>query len=1123
MRRDAQRRARQELRGSSTLAAPADETHDANHYGLAYAAGEHDRVGLEGLGEVPVHLDLVGRAPSCAGPHGGTARRVYGDCMPRSSHRPLGASWTVPALLLAGVTAQSAAVPASAAVDFTRDVRPILAGHCFACHGPDGGARKADLRLDRREDALAARDGGASIVPGDPDASALWQRVASDDPDEVMPPPKAHKPLTAAQRATLRAWIAAGAPYAAHWAFVPPRPAAVPALPPADAPTPIDAFVRAPLRARGLGWNAEADRATLLRRLSFDLTGLPPTADEVAAFVADPATDAYERAVDRLLASPHCAERLALPWLDASRYADTNGFSIDGGRHLWLWRDWVIAAFAANKPFDRFLVEQLAGDLLPAADDAMRTATGFQRNAMITHEGGTIAAENLVTYGADRTKTFGEAVLGLTVGCAQCHDHKYDPISQREYYGLFAFFNQTSEPAHGGDGGNNAPPAIDAQSVLATGEEDALRARIAALEAQLAAPAPELVAAWVAEQRLRLAARGVGLGLHACTPTAITTPNTGSGYRIVENRFAVVDRPMSGLAFDVAMELPRTEAPITGLRVVMHADPQQPQEGWGWGGGAGGKRTFALTCLSLSAGTVPSPQVNLYDAMPIARVTASSWQESDDGRDRPEGALDTPARSGWMPDLAADGPVHLTATFAMPLPPDASCLTAQLHFGRYGDLTAKRMEFFAVTGSDDGTDLPPVIVTLVQAEAPLPPEQQRELAAYVARRAPVFEPLRVDLQNARERLAVRTQKFSTMVMDVAANPRPTHVLHRGAYDQPREQVAAGVPTALPPLPAGAGADRLALARWVVDPGHPLTARVAVNRFWQMLFGHGLVRTPADFGTQGEAPTHPELLDWLAVDFVQHGWDVRRLLRQIVTSAAYRQSAVVDDAVRARDPDNRLLARGPRHRLPAEFVRDAALATSGLLVRQLGGPSVNPYTPGDPWREISHFGSSPATAQAFVQDHGEKLWRRSLYTYWKRTLPPPNMALFDAPNREVCVVDRANTNTPLQALALLNDVTFVEAARAFAERIWRRASDDDARLRWAFAEATSRTADAAELVVLRRALQRERVRYAADRDAAARLLAHGESPRSADVPPAEHAAWTQVATLLLNLTDAVTKP
>jgi hypothetical protein len=360
-------------------------------------------------------------------------------------------------------------------------------------------------------------------------------------------------------------------------------------------------------------------------------------------------------------------------------------------------------------------------------------------------------------------------------------------------------------------------------------------------------------------------------------------------------------------------------------------------------------------------------------------------------------------------------------------------------------------------------------------------------------------------------------------MDTATQPRPTHVLHRGVYDQPRELVAAGVPAVLPPLPAGAAPDRLALARWAVDPAHPLTARVAVNRFWQMLFGAGLVRTPADFGTQGELPTHPELLDWLAVDFVRHGWDVRRLLRQIVTSATYRQSAVVDAAVRARDPDNRLLARGPRHRLPAELVRDHALAVSGLLVRQLGGPSVNPYTPGDPWREISHFGSSPATAQAFVQDHGEKLWRRSLYTYWKRTLPPPNMALFDAPNREVCVVDRAATNTPLQALVLLNDVTFVEAARAFAERIVQRAADDDGRLRWAFCEATSRTPDGADLTVLRRALRRERARYAGDSEAAARLLAHGESVRTAAIAPVEHAAWTQLASLLLNLTDAVTKP
>ncbi|MFZ9914293.1 MAG: PSD1 and planctomycete cytochrome C domain-containing protein, partial [Phycisphaerales bacterium] len=947
----------------------------------------------------------------------------------------------VPAMLAAlalGAGMDEGATPR--AVDFNRDVRPILADNCFSCHGFDAGTRKADLRLDRAEFAYAERDGVVAVRPRDLAASELWKRITSADADEVMPPPSSHRALTAAQKDTLRAWIEQGAPYAEHWAFVAP---ARPALPEgtAEGASPIDAFVRARLIAEGLSPAPEADRATLARRVTLDLTGLPPTADEVAAFVSDARADAYERLVDRLLESPHYGERMALPWLDAARYADTNGFSIDGGRHQWLWRDYVIHSFNANKPFDRFLVEQLAGDLLPDRTEETLVATGFQRNAMITHEGGTIAEENLVNYGVDRVKTYGEAVLGLTLGCAQCHDHKFDPITQRDYYSLFAYFNQTTEPAHGGDGGVNAPPSAALKSVLATGEETALRERIAMLEARLAEVDPAALAAWETDERAKLAARGKDLALHPARLLKISTPNTGSGFEIEAERFALVTRPMGFLAFDVSMELPELDAPVTGVRVVMHPAPDAPQAGWGWGGGRDGKRTFALTSFSVSADRAPGDQVNLYRLLEVARVTASSW----DGENRPEGVLETRGETAWMPDLASEGPVHLTATFARPIAAgEATHLTVQVNFGRYGDVTARRMEFFAVTGADDGVSVPPAVrAALETAPEARTPEMTAALRDEFTRHAPATERTRIDLANARERLAVRTEAFSTMVMDTAPAPRATHVLHRGVYSEPRESVDARTPSVLPALD-GVPANRLGLAQWTVDARNPLVARVAVNRFWQMFFGTGLVKTSADFGTQGEWPSHPELLDHLAVDFRESGWDVKRLVRAIVTSATYRQSSAATREALERDPENRLLARGPRFRLGAELIRDHALATSGLLVRQLGGPSVNPYTPGDPWREISHFGSSPATAQAFIQDHGEKLYRRSLYTYWKRTMPPPNMASFDAPNRETCVVDRANTNTPLQALVLLNDVQFVEAARAFAERIMRRQGDDGAR-------------------------------------------------------------------------------
>ena len=1029
--------------------------------------------------------------------------------------------------VIASIVAVAAVSPAGFAgaesgdrtIDFSRDVRPILAAHCFTCHGFDAEARKADLRLDTPEGAFREVDGFAAIVAGDLDASLLWERVSADDVHDRMPP-SPHPPLDPEELETIRAWIEAGAPYDAHWAFVPPSP-------PADLGTDfIDALVGERLLAEGLDFSPRASRETLVRRVTLDLTGLPPSADEVAAIVADPRPDEVVHAelVDRLLASPHYGERMALPWLDAARYADTNGFSIDGGRHAWLWRDWVIHSFNANKPYDRFLVEQLAGDLLPDRTDETLVATGFQRNAMVTHEGGTIPEENLVTYGADRVRTYGEAVLGLTVGCAQCHDHKYDPISQRDYYRLFAYFNQTSENAYGGDGGVNAGPTATLKSVLATGEEAALRERIASLEAALATVDPDRFAAWVAAERATLAGRGRGLDLHPTRVLSMTTPNTGSGFQVEDERFAVVTRPMSFLAFDMALELPTGDAaitePITGLRAVMHPSPDAPDAGWGWGGGADGKQTFALTNISVSADRVPSPQVNLYRLVPLAGATASSWSADA----RPEGVLDTKREHAWTPDLAAEGPVHITVRFAEPLDPaEASHLTAQLNFGRYGNVTAKRMEFFAITGTDDGAAHPPAIVSLIETpSADLTADERVALERVFLREAPVLEPLRVDLANARERLAVRTQAHSALVMDTAANPRETRILHRGNYADPREVVSAGTPAFLPPLPEGVEPTRLALAEWTVSPTNPLTARVAVNRVWQVLFGRGLVSTAGDFGTQGSLPTNPDLLDALATQFVSHGWDVKRLIKSIVTSRTYCQQSEVSIELLERDPDNELLARGPRFRLPAELIRDAALRTSGLLVDQLGGPSVNPYTPGDPWREISHYGSSPASAQSFHQDHGEKLHRRSLYTYWKRTLPPPSMATLDAPNRETCVVDRSATNTPLQALVLLNDTQFVEAARGLAERIIARAGDDDDRLAWAFAEATGRRPTARELAVVARALARERRTYRADPVQAEALLGVGESPRDATIDPAEHAAWTQVAALVLNLSETITR-
>ncbi len=1040
------------------------------------------------------------------------------------------------------------------AVDYSRDIKPILSEHCFACHGFDEKGRKGKLRLDVAESAYAERNGFVRIKPGNLANSDVWTRLTSTDEEEMMPPPKDHAQLSAAQKEKIKTWIVEGAKYSEHWSFVAPKKAPLP-VGSGPAANPIDPFVRAQLAKENLRPAAEADRRTLLRRLAFDLTGLPPTSAEVEAFANDRDPVAYEKRVTRLLASPHFGERLALDWLDAARYADTNGFSIDGGRNMWLWRDWVIQAYNDNQPYDRFLVEQLAGDLLPERTDADLIASGFQRNNMVTHEGGTIPEENLTNYNADRVKTLGEAVLGLTLGCAQCHDHKFDPITQKDYFRTFAFFNSLGDKGLDGNAGVNPGPSIRARTVLKTGEEPALRSQIAALEAKLARRDDAVLAAWESRERTQLAERGKNLRVLPLKASKVSTPNRGAGFEVTDEGRVKIRNAGDLGAFDILAELPSAAGPITGVRFIMHPVPEFALGGWGPGPSKPAamrdakkkksaapaeqpeqKGSFKLTAIAVSADSVPGDQVNLHKLEKYARVTANSWEPQNPAA----GVLDPRNDSGWSPDRATEGPVHLTATLARPLDAAATpFLTAQLNFGAGKAMIPGLIEVAVITGTDDGTDLPAeVVAALALPSAQRTPEQVATLWRQCSAHSIELQRDRVALENLRERLATLTEPFTTMAMAVAEKPRDTFILNRGDYAQPGEKVTAGTLSTLPPMPEGAPANRLGLAQWIVMKENPLTARVAVNRFWKLLFGTGLVATPADFGSQGEWPSHPELLDWLAVDFVEHGWNVKRLVAQIVTSATYRQSSVATAALLERDPQNRLLARGPRFRLPAELVRDQALAVSGLLAPSVGGPSVNPYTPGDLWREVSHYGSSPATAQTFVQDHGDKLYRRSLYTYWKRTAPPPNMMAFDAPNREVCTVARGNTTTPLQALVTLNDPQFVEAARAFAERILLRkgssekerkrdgekgsATVDDERLRWAFAECVSRPPQVRELSVLVTALKRERARYAANLPAASALLGAGESSRNEALPLAEHAAWAQVASLLLNLSETITR-
>tara|TARA_R110002049_G_scaffold4601_5_gene32818 strand:+ start:1130055 stop:1133720 length:3666 start_codon:yes stop_codon:yes gene_type:complete len=1032
-------------------------------------------------------------------------------------------------------------------IKFNRDIRPILSETCFHCHGPDEHARRADLRLDTIAGATEDLGGYQAIVPGNLDESEAWRRILSDDPDELMPPAESHLVLTPDQKQMFRRWIEEGAVYEGHWAFQPPVARSSTVTDEAnDSETAwgrneIDAFVLARLAEEGMKPSREADARTLIRRLSFDLTGLPPSVNEVRKFIRDyreRGEAAWQDAITRLLDSPHFGERMAVPWMDQSRYADTNGYSIDGGRHMWLWRDWVIQAYNDNMPFDQFAIEQLAGDLLPGATDSQRIATGFNRNHMITHEGGTIPAENLTNYAADRVKTTSEVFLGLTMGCAQCHDHKYDPISQQEYYEFFAFFNELSDKGNDGNGGLNASPSITAQTVIETDE-------LAELERELEQQQHQWLTytdgfdEWVSAARKEILTRGVGFGLRELKLLDVSSPNRPGPYEIRDDGSVFASVPSRGLnAFSHVLQL-SGETPVSGIRIQFfpHAGvadnvaEKAGKDGTGKGGGDASATLTPhpegvpkITTVLASAGNLPAKQVDYHQQLGLSFATASS---SIDGH-APHAVLDERNLDWWQPDDATQ-PQHLTLTFDEPIDPvKTPYLSVMVFFGRPNSLPSHwRIDGFS--GNDTDSIYPAQMVDALsrplrkgspdwtKAEEELIRQQFRE-------RAEQLEPLRIRIANLSERIAVLSESFSTMVMDTAKEPRQTFVLSRGQYDAPLDPVESNTPRALPPLPTNDRATRLDFARWLVQSDHPLTSRVAVNRLWALFFGTGIVATSADFGSQGQWPSHPELLDWLAIRFVDSGWDQKELIRTIVSSATYRQDSSVTQDQGTLDPQNRLLGRGPRFRLPAEFIRDQALALSGLLVPRIGGPSVQPYQPMGLWKEVSHFGSTPATKQVFVQDRGEKRYRRSLYTFVKRTSPHPSMAAFDAPNREMCIMQRGVTNTPMQALVTLNDPQFSEAARVFAQHLLVETRDktETQRMHQAFEKVTGRLPKREEAQVIEEFFGGELERYRQDVDAAQLAIRVGDSPCDPSLDPAMLAAWTSVASLLMNLSETLTR-
>lgn len=1026
----------------------------------------------------------------------------------------------------------SAESAAAALIDFNRQVKPILAENCFKCHGFDEGSREGGLRLDVRESALRpAKSGDTAIVPGRPELSMLLTRVT--DQFDAMPPAETGKRLQPEQVEILRQWIADGAPYATHWSFVPPIAAPLPDTKRSGwARNAIDAFVLARLEREALVPQPEPARNVLLRRASLDLTGFPPSTAMVDAFLYDPAPGAYERAVDRLLASSHYGERMAVDWLDAARYADSNGFFRDNTRQIWPWRDWVIQAFNRNVPFDQFTVEQLAGDLLPNPTPEQRIATGFNRNHMVTGETGIIDEEYRVEYVADRTETTATVWMGLTVGCARCHDHKYDPISQADYYRLFAFFNSSVEK--GMISPDDPPPVMDVATPAQRTELERLAALRKSAEGAFDAvttPLAPRIGAWAASAAATLTPSREKLLSHVgfeSDPSSVISGLTEPLARAVEKGSVYHEAGLIGQAagFDGMqhLELP-ADLPLVA---------DQP-----WTVGIWVKATGSLSCVlskiepsgsrrgveliwqkgQLQVNLVSQWVVNAIEVSTREAVKRSDWNQVIVSYDGSRKAAGVRVFIDGIPATLTVSRDTLTGSISNREPVRIGRRDSGLGF--YGQLDELRILSRAVEPEEARTWFWSERLEGVLERTPEQRDaRQRKLLldAYVEREGDAASrgasQRAAQARDAEDRFRATLPK--TLVMQEVANPRPTHLLKRGQYDAPGEVVLPGVPAALPSLPAGLPQNRLGLAKWIASPNHPLTARVAVNRLWQQCFGVGLVRTPNDFGAQGDWPTHPELLDWLAVRFMESGWDTKALLRLIVTSATYRQSSIPTRDLLQRDPENRLLARGPRFRLGGEMIRDQALAVSGLLVDKLGGPPVKPYQPPGLWEAVSYNGE-----MTYQPDQDEGRWRRSLYTYWKRTSPPPGVQVLDGPTRETCVVSRPRTNTPLQALLLLNDDTFVEAARALgAVASAPGATSRERRIIELFRRATQREPGRAEIATLETLFMRQRERFSRDRAAALRLVHVGGSTRGHELDPIELATWTVVAQAILNLDEVV---
>ena len=1122
--------------------------------------------------------------------------------------KPLGATALAFLLLLpAGAQDPARSVTAPGRIQFNRDVRPILADTCLACHGPDAKSRKADLRLDLKEGAFGEYEKGKiAVVPGQIERSELWKRISTADTSDLMPPPKSGKKLTPAQVGILKRWIEEGAPWQGHWAFEP-----VPAL---AGPPSIDDFIRARLKAEGLKPSPEADKATLLRRVTLDLTGLPPEPAELDAFVADASPNAYEKVVDRLLASPHYGEHMARFWLDLARYGDTHGLHLDNYREMWPWRDWVIRAFNENMPFDRFVTEQLAGDLLPDPTLEQKIATGFNRNHITTSEGGSIDEEVHIRNVMDRVDTFGQVFFGITLGCAKCHDHKFDPFTMKEYYQLSAFFNSCDGPDLDGNR-KDTPPVLKVPTLAERAELADLAKKIGELEGRLNGPIPELDAPQAAWEK-DLAARFPKLWTRL-DPAELKT----AGAALKEEKGGVIVAGPSRVVYEITLPLPEGGARAIRIDAVSAGDAAQPftlssveivgaeiansagsdaaaraltdgKPETGWTGDAK-KAPFAVL-LPLKPLVGPSAVVRLIHEgeaakTPLTRfslsaardvellrgvlpVELSSWKQigpvaAKDAASafKAEHPVETGGEGEWVEKSYADGKIHefgdtvgstyLARTITSPMPRKVTLhlshkdamkawlngrhLYAHEAPKRVGDvekvpvtldagenrLLLKVVNYAGKGGfqfkltDEEGGDLFKALQDALAAPADKRTDEQKAAlrSAYRRDHWPAWKSLTADLNDTRAReKKILDGAPTTLVFKERATPRDAYVLDRGEYDRRKDKVQRDTPAALPPMAKDLPRNRLGLATWLLDPSHPLTARVTVNRFWQQCFGVGLVKTSGDVGLQGEPPSHPELLDALAADFVASGWDVKKTLKKIVMSATYRQSSKATPDLVRRDSENRLLARGPRFRLDAEMLRDQALAASGLLVRKVGGPSVKPPQPAGLWEAVGYTSSNTARFTRDVEP--DKVFRRSMYIFWKRTAPPPMMSSFDAPSRENCLARRERTNTPLQALVLMNEPQNVEAARHLAQRSLKEADIPGAMFR----RAAGRPASAKDLDDLRAAYQAFKDVYAKDVEAAKKLVAVGDLKPDPGLDPVELAAWTMVGQVILNLDRVLCK-